>query len=158
MEENESFQLLLGQATLSGEFSKENILKQYPDSPKEDVPPIGSNLAEELEATAQKVQQQKKFEAEIKYLKDQNKALSLYISNIIERLLDNKLEGILDKSMGAEKELPPIPDTAPEAAPTLQPLSRTRSVTGRRMPIRTSMPPPVLPATTSEGEREDEEP
>src|SRR4051794_32887871 len=72
-EENESFQLLLGQATMNGDI-RNGFLGQYTDdsvasSPsKETAPSLGSTLAEEMESASQKEGQDeyKKLEAENK--------------------------------------------------------------------------------------------
>ena len=126
----------------------------------------GPSLADELsdvadEETAQEqAEKQEKMEAEIKQLKDQNKALTCYISTIIERLLQHKdFEKILDKtpSLGsiqasqakeaalAEKALPPPPPA--EDKPPVNVLNRTRSMAARvpRLPI--NKPVPAIPAT-----------
>ncbi|KAK5115560.1 hypothetical protein LTR62_001219 [Meristemomyces frigidus] len=129
MEENESFQLLLTEKTMSGDFLHPGAeVSSRPPSRNPDAGPATS-LAEELGSEADSLEgdgamseQTRKLGSEVKKLEDQNKALTLYINNIISRLLLSGNEGILDKTSdipgrpaakGAfarqEKELPPPP-------------------------------------------------
>lgn len=132
MEDNESFQLLLSEKTLNGDFSKTELM--------EGRGRLGS-LAEELESAEGESDNYRRLELEAKSLKDQNKALTLYIENIIGRLLQHKeFENILDKtpdlmsgaprhtSMHFDKELPPPPPKDDDAPPSM--LQRARSVVG----------------------------
>lgn len=112
MEEIESYQLLISTATLNGDFSRTDIMTNaFSDEPRggkeiengedsEKDRPIGSSLADELEhVEEEEAEHVRKLEAEVKSLRDQNKALTLYINNIIERLLNHKdFEAILDKT------------------------------------------------------------
>ena len=118
MEDNESFQLLLSEKTLNGDFSKTEAMQHSTG--------LGS-LAEELgtediESAEGKSEDCRRLEAEVKSLRDQNKALALYIENIIGRLLSHKeFENILDKTpdlmsgkpsvnqINTNKDLPPPP-------------------------------------------------
>ena len=136
MEDNESFQLLLSEKTLNGDFSKTEAMQQSSG--------IGS-LAEELgsdetESNDDKSDDYRRLETEVKSLKDQNKALAKYIETIIGRLLSHKeFENILDKTpdlmsgaprpqtANTDKELPPPPPAKDnEPAPTF--LQRATSV------------------------------
>lgn len=106
---------------------------------------LGLNLAEELgeageaadEEEESSAQQIKKLESELKSLKEQNKAMSLYISGIIERILQhNDAEKILDKTAplggstsAPERPLPPVP--VEERTGILQ---RTKSLAQRKPP------------------------
>ncbi|EWC46493.1 hypothetical protein DRE_04216 [Drechslerella stenobrocha 248] len=144
-EENESFQLLLGHATVSGDI-RNGFLGHYADysassSPSKDTPSLGSTLAEEMESANQRedLDDYKKLEGENKSLKDENKAMALYINTMIERLLNSNQEGILDRTPAQDKALPPVPMDE-----TIQPvgLGRSRSMLAKRPPIRASMPPP----------------
>lgn len=120
-EDNESFQLLLSEKTLNGEFSKTDAMQSSTG--------LGS-LAEELgsedlESNEEKPEGTRKLELEIKSLKDQNKALAVYIENIIGRLLQHKdFDTIFDKNpdlmsgaprpqtasaANTDKDLPPPP-------------------------------------------------
>ncbi|KAL8999770.1 MAG: hypothetical protein Q9169_001443 [Polycauliona sp. 2 TL-2023] len=138
MEENESFQLLLSEKTLNGDFTKTEVMQ--PSNA------LGS-LAEELESAEGESENYRRLESEAKALRDQNKALTLYIENIIGRLLSHKeFENVLEKSpdlmssitrpgtSNKDKELPPPPPPKEEEpAPSL--LQRARSVVnGPRRP------------------------
>jgi hypothetical protein len=105
LEENESFQMLLSEKTLKGDFAPE---------PQDST---GLNtLAEELESFGDDPEAQseayKRLEAENKQLKESGKALTLYIDKIIGRILQH--EGfehiIVDKD---HKETPPPPPAKP---------------------------------------------
>ncbi|QIW98863.1 hypothetical protein AMS68_004381 [Peltaster fructicola] len=147
MEENESFQLLLSEKTLNGDFANGELFR--PSSKAGSSPPASrqhGTLADELEATGEHdtSDDQRKLQAEANALKDQNKALTLYINNIVSRLLQHdQFEHILDKtpdlfsgkppvvaaSGNMDKELPPPP---PEKDEPQGFLSRARSVLGAR--------------------------
>ena len=136
MEDNESYQLLLSEKTLNGDFTKADVM----NGPGPDVQDssIGS-LADELESAGagEEGEPRRKLESEIKNLKDQNKALALYIERIIGRLLQHEgFEDILDKnSSGApaakavnkDKDLPAPPSEIPSTAGQSF-LERARSV------------------------------
>ncbi|KAK4548809.1 hypothetical protein LTR36_008582 [Oleoguttula mirabilis] len=109
MEENESFQLLLSEKTLNGDFSHSDLLR--PHSIAGSRPPSrhpneggGTSLADELASQADSLEgisdeQVKRLQSEVNSAKDQNKALTLYINNIISRLLQHEqFEQILDKT------------------------------------------------------------
>jgi hypothetical protein len=180
MEDNESFQLLLGEKTLNGDFAKGDFMQMHhshgsrPNSSSgltddRNSSGLGSSLADELEsATEGESENYRRLEAEAKSLKDQNKALTLYINNMIGRLLQHKdFEAILDKTpnllsgsnaangrsgANTDKELPP-PPPKPEAGQSI--LQRAKSVaigTGRVRPRPLShMPPPTAtPSVTDD--------
>lgn len=156
MEDNESFQLLLREKTLNGDFSKTEAMQQSSG--------LGS-LAEELgsdeiEATDEKSEDYRRLETEVKSLKDQNKALAKYIETIIGRLLSHKeFENILDKTpdlmsgaprpqtANTDKELPPPPAKDDEPAPSF--LQRATSVIAgtakRPRPVSQVGPSPAPP-------------
>ena len=158
-EDNESFQLLLSEKTLNGDFSKTETMQQSSG--------LGS-LAEELgsedtELAEGKTDDNRQLEVEIKSLKDQNKALALYIESIIGRLLQHKeFENVLEKApdlmsgaprppvANTDKDLPPPPPPKDEEQPTGF-LQRARSVVSgqarRPRPLSQMVaptPPPVL--------------
>lgn len=125
MEDNESFQLLLSEKTLQGDFSKMDLMNNHEPTQAPRLNRVGS-LADELDLDGEEEEEHaepanvdqeayKKLEVELKTQKDQNKALTLYIERIIGRLLQHDgLEHILDKedagpSAGTDKELPPPP-------------------------------------------------
>lgn len=157
MEDNESFQLLLSEKTLSGDFSKTDFMHTRGK--------LGS-LAEELESAEGESENYRRLEVEAKALKDQNKALTLYIENIIGRLLQHsEFENILDKTpdlmsgaarppppSNTDKELPPPPaPPAKDEEPAPSMLQRARSVVGgggRRSRPVSLVPPPAPTAST----------
>ncbi len=162
MEDNESFQLLLSEKTLNGDFTKTDAMQQSSG--------LGS-LAEELggeeleESSEGKTDDTRRLEAEIKSLKDQNKALALYIENIIGRLLQHKeFENILDKTPNLmsgikptaadmNKELPPPPPPKDEEQPVGF-LQRARSVVAgpAKRPRPTSQIQPIPPPLATPNE------
>jgi len=164
MEDNESFQLLLSEKTLNGDFSKADFM---PGSNNAKSSGSGS-LADELESATQgESESYRRLESEIKSLKDQNKALTLYIESIISRLLQHKdFESLLDKTpdlmagpklpADTEKDLPPPPSKDGETAPSI--IQRARSVVAG--PTRpkpkprpfSQMPPPVAATSTTPNE------
>lgn len=173
MEDNESFQLLLGEKTLNGDFTKTECMQE----PTAYNGPSGlESLAEELESASEGGSDNyRRLEAESRSLKDQNKALTLYIESILSRLLQHKdFETLLEKTpdlmsgppkpspayrsttADTDKELPPPPSEKDgEALPSL--LQRARSVVaGPSRPNVRSKPanpmPPGAPqaATTTE--------
>jgi len=84
VEENDSFQMLLGEKTIKGDF--------FNDSHLDTGGP--SSLAEELESIGENdevsVEQYRKVEADLKNIKEEKKALTLYIDKIIGRLLQHE--------------------------------------------------------------------
>jgi hypothetical protein len=133
LEDNESYQLLLSEKTLKGDFMNDS-------GPS--ATGLGS-LADELESAQKNSEGEseayRKLEAEVKSLRDGNKALTLYIDRIIGRLLQHEgFEHIIHekseppevppKATTTEKALPPAP--APAAAgPSF--LQRAKSVVSR---------------------------
>ena len=162
MEETESYQLLLSEKTLKGDFSTNDMWRTH--SSLVDLSPPrnkqSSSLADELSEAAESEQgdedeRVKRLEAENASLKEENKALSLYIEKIIERILKHQggFETILSntdddepssrqlKLPNKDKDLPPPPkeNTAPQQ--TL--LQRASSVVRRQRPQ--SMMPTIQP-------------
>lgn len=132
MEDNESFQLLLAEKTMNGEFG--SFLKaastygSRPTSRERTERPRASSLADELnfdlnsvsesEAAEPDPAEHRRLLADMSALRDQNKALSLYINNIISRLLQHKeFENILDKTP-KEKPPPLTATTRPQPDPS----------------------------------------
>ncbi|ETI27963.1 hypothetical protein G647_00412 [Cladophialophora carrionii CBS 160.54] len=127
-EENESYEMLLSEKTLKGEFMRHDH--------NQDEARGMSSLAEELESTEEteddiadgQTEGYKKLDADNKSLKAEIEALRLYIDKIIGRLLSHEgFEHIIQdkddpppppaKPM-AEKALPAIPDQQAAAPPT----------------------------------------
>ncbi|KAH7261900.1 hypothetical protein BKA59DRAFT_539557 [Fusarium tricinctum] len=126
MEDNESYQLLLQERTLKGDFGQNDFSYMGSNSNQDALAALegkagGSSLADELsEATEGESvsvsDADRRIEAEVKSMKEQNKALTLYINKIIERLLQHQdFESILDTSSDLKslpdtnKDLPPAP-------------------------------------------------
>ncbi|KAF8422706.1 hypothetical protein EV426DRAFT_163669 [Tirmania nivea] len=182
MEEIESYQLLISTATLNGDFSRTDIMTNaFSDYPQEEqekeiehdnerrrkdisrrnsVGPMSSSLADELEDVEEEddsaeAEAQRKLEADVKSLKDQNKALTLYINNIIERLLNHKdFEAILDKtpSLGSiqtrQKEATSAPPPPPASEKPSKFFSLARNV--MKTPVTVNKPVPAIPAPEQE--------
>ncbi|KAI5297331.1 hypothetical protein KEM56_004896 [Ascosphaera pollenicola] len=125
LEDNESYQLLLSERALKGHFNGDFAYEQASKrlSGNQDFSNLGS-LADELESVengAVDMEMHRKVETENRNLKDQNKALTLYIEKIIGRLLQHDgYESILAKNedetgdpgakhADTDKELPPSP-------------------------------------------------
>lgn len=138
MEDNESFQLLLGEKTLNGDLSRGEFLR--PSSPQEERAPSRNgpmtSLADELDsAEGAEGEIIRKLEAEINNLKGENKALTLYINKIIGRLLTHQgFESVLGDDHAApaanvNKDLPAPPKENEQPQGFLQ---RAKSVVGGR--------------------------
>ncbi|ORY65407.1 uncharacterized protein BCR38DRAFT_484832 [Pseudomassariella vexata] len=173
MEDNESYQLLLQEKTLHGDFGKGdfsymgvsanqdalNALEGRPSSGDEEADAavaVGASLADELgddtadESAISHVDDsdhQRRLEGELRALKDQNKALTLYINKIIERLLQHQeFEHILDQSSdfkpgaNVNKDLPPPP--ADKQAPGATLLQRAKSIATGANPPPAGRPKP----------------
>lgn len=154
MEDNESFQLLLGEKTLNGDLSRGDFLRE--SSHGGDLSPIrngpSASLADELESAEEAdVEAVRKLEGELNVLRGENKALTLYINKIIGRLLTKKgFESVLgndadgDAAPDTNKDLPPPPQESDQPQGFLQ---RAKSVAmgGNRKPRPLSMmgPPPT---------------
>ncbi|KAJ4333012.1 hypothetical protein N0V95_009525 [Ascochyta clinopodiicola] len=163
MEDNESFQLLLGEKTLNGDLSRGDFLRE--SSHTEDRAPSrngpSTSLADELESAeeAPDVELVRKLEAEVNSMKDQNKALTLYINKIIGRLLtyqgfESVLGNDLDDSAkpNTNKDLPPPPPEKESEAPAGF-LQRAKSVVGagpRKQRPTSIMGPPTSAAAVHE--------
>ncbi|KAK5992362.1 hypothetical protein PT974_05766 [Cladobotryum mycophilum] len=123
MEETEGYQLLLQERTLKGDFGQGdfgymgNSVNHDALNALEGKP--GSSLADELsdaDAAQAEGEQIRRLETEVKSLKEQKNALTLYINKIIERLLQHQdFETILDQSgdmkpllPDKDKDLPPL--------------------------------------------------
>jgi hypothetical protein len=165
MEDNESFQLLLGEKTLNGDLSRGDFLRESSHAGDRSPLPRGpsASLADELESAEEAdVETVRRLEAELAQLRGENKALTLYINKIIGRLLTYKgFESVLgndldgdNSALDTNKELPPPPPESDQPQGFLQ---RAKSVAmgGNRKPRPLSMmgPPPV--ATQGQSVNED---
>jgi hypothetical protein len=154
MEDNESYQLLLSEKTLTGDFAKSEFMGSASNADalnalegRTSAPSLADELSEAAEGESDNY---RRLEAELKSAKDQNKALTLYINKIIERLLQHQdFEAILDQSsdfkpvVNTDKELPPPPP--PKEASGASILQRAKSVAmgaGRKPRPQSQMPAP----------------
>jgi hypothetical protein len=151
LEDNESFQLLLSEKTLKGDFLQETR--------PQTAAAIGT-LADELESAGddgegESSKTYKKLEAELKSSRDSNKALTLYIDKIIGKLLQHEgFEHIIHEkdeppelpAKPTDKALPPPPPG--EQAPSF--LQRARSVVSGRAgrPLPKTRPLSYMPPAT----------
>ena len=156
-DENESYQVLLSEKTLKGDFMTDSA------GPADGG--LGS-LADELESAHEvsegESEAYRKLESEVKSLRESNKALTLYIDTIIGRLLQHEgFEHIIhdkgappdvpQKPRYAEKELPPAP--TPTATPTpivTSFLQRAKSVVSRPAPPKSRPQSMAQPPTQHE--------
>ncbi|POR34689.1 Uncharacterized protein TPAR_05119 [Tolypocladium paradoxum] len=160
MEDNESYQLLLQEKTLKGDFGQSDFSYMGANSNQDALNALegnagGSSLADELsDAAAAEGDTDRRLEAELKSMKEQNKALTLYINKIIERLLQHQdFESILDQSgdmkppADTNKDLPAPPgEKQPANGPSL--LQRAKSIAVG--PTKTKQRPvSVMPSTNS---------
>ncbi|KAI1641398.1 hypothetical protein F4809DRAFT_654854 [Biscogniauxia mediterranea] len=167
MEDNESYQLLLQEKTLHGDFGKgdfgymgvsanQDALNALEGRSSARTSTVGApdtpatSLADELgsvggDETPDTVDESsRRMETELRALKDQNKALTLYINKIIERLLQHQeFEHILDQSSepkangnsaNVHKDLPPPPPPSDSAGSFLQRAAKTMSIGGNPPP------------------------
>lgn len=169
MEDNESYQLLLSERTLNGDFTKGDFMREANPEPEPKDNGLGS-LADELESVdvRSETETTRKLESEIRSVKDQNKALTLYIERIISRVLQYEgFEAVLDKNENdtpstakpkpSEKDLPPTPPEKDDAAGQTF-LQRARSVVSgqntrphpKPRPASVMPPPTSIPPTTNE--------
>ncbi|CAO3589753.1 unnamed protein product [Absidia cylindrospora] len=123
MEENESYQILLHEKTISGDFISDSIMQFEHDDyvtenrhPKSSGP-HGLNLADELAMASsaqtdaskkQGLSTEEDLVGEIKALQDANRALQLYMNKILMRIVENKhLENILSIDEPSKGTKPP---------------------------------------------------
>ncbi|KAG6306076.1 hypothetical protein E4U45_007827 [Claviceps purpurea] len=126
MEDNESYQLLLQEKTLKGDFGQSDFSYMSTGANQDALNALegktaGSSLADELSSAteAEGGENYRRLEGDLKSMREQNKALTLYINKIIERLLQHQdFESILDQSgevktgqVNTNKELPAAPGT-----------------------------------------------
>ncbi|TVY32224.1 hypothetical protein LOCC1_G008047 [Lachnellula occidentalis] len=161
MEDNESYQLLLSEKTLTGDFTKSDFMGSAANHDALSAlegRSAATSLADELsEADDGGSDNYRRLEGELKSAKDQNKALTLYINRIIERLLQHQdFEAILDQSSdfkpgppNTEKALPAPPPAEQASGASI--LQRAKSVAmGTRRPrpqSQSAMPPPSTAAS-----------
>ncbi|VUC28571.1 unnamed protein product [Clonostachys rosea] len=178
MEDNESYQLLLQEKTLKGDFGQSDFTYMGTNSNQDALNALegktgGSSLADELSNSEgaetdgegdrrRESEIGRRFESELKSMREQNKALTLYINKIIERLLQHQdFESILDTSTDMKppadtnKDLPPAPDSKLANGQSL--LQRAKSMAvgpgkPRQRPLSV-MPLPVNYSTSANPDR-----
>jgi hypothetical protein len=157
MEDNESYQLLLSEKTLTGDFAK----SEFMGSASHNADALSAlegrtaapSLADELsDATEGESDNYRRLEAELKSEKAQNKALTLYINKIIERLLQHQdFEAILDQSsdfrpgVNMDKDLPPPPPKEQTSGTSILQRAKSVAMSATRRP----RPQSQMPATHS---------
>lgn len=153
LEDNESYQLLLQDKTLKGDFGymSSNANQDALDALEGKS---SSCLADELStATASEGEpdRDRRLEAELKSVKEQNKALTMYINKIIGRLLEfQEFESVLSQSgelrppIDVNKDLPSPPDGK---QPTL--MQRARSLAAGVPAVKPAKPRPMSYMPTS---------
>ncbi|KAI8950732.1 hypothetical protein F4801DRAFT_548188 [Xylaria longipes] len=174
MEDNESYQLLLQEKTLHGDFGKGDFnymgvsanqdalnALEGRNSTGSALTPLGTSLADELGSIADESEMgedpTRRLEAELRAMKDQNKALTLYINKIIERLLQHQeFEHILDQSSepkssaNVHKDLPPPPPASEMPGVGVSLLQRAKSIaTGTNATRPRPRPMTMMPAQNS---------
>lgn len=163
MEDNESFQLLLQEKTLNGDFSKDHF--EYMGGATSNADALnalegrspGASLADELSEINDAEGENdhiRRVEGELKSAKDQNKALTLYINKIIERLLQHQdFEAVLDSDFktgdskgpaNKDKDLPPPPPREQASGASI--LQRVKTVA---MATRKQRPQSFMPMSSS---------
>jgi hypothetical protein len=163
MEDNESFQLLLGEKTLNGDLSRGDFLRE--SSHVEDSAPShngpSASLADELESVGEaEVEVVRKLEAEVAGLRGENKALTLYINKIIGRLLTHQgFESVLGNdgdgdelsAPNTNKELPLPPLQESEEPQGFLQRAKSVAMGGARKPrpMSVAAPLPAVPIQQS---------
>ncbi|KAK3813553.1 MAG: hypothetical protein JOS17DRAFT_761654 [Linnemannia elongata] len=156
MEENESYQMLLHEKSMNGEFMQTSIMKNTGYNGDPSATPLAThsngsiNLADELGKAFDRsplLNSEKSIEEEIKQLRESNTALGLYISRILSRIMENPhLQAVLAADYSPRRasipESPPAllsqvnksssslnntGHTAPETDPPAKPEGRARS-------------------------------
>ncbi|OJD19689.1 hypothetical protein ACJ73_08624 [Blastomyces percursus] len=163
MEDNESYQLLLSEKTLNGDFSKGDFMHENTQENQQASSGLGS-LADELESVGEAgdTDSRRRLETELKSLKDQNKALSLYIERIIGRLLqaegfeyildknDTNPSNLVHKTANTDKDLPPPPPPSDKVEGTgTSFLQRAKSVVSGQATRPKPKPRPISNLTQS---------
>jgi hypothetical protein len=161
MEDNESYQLLLSQKTLTGDFQHSDFMGSASNADALSAlegRPMGNSLADELAETENEDgevnSKQRRLEADLKAARAENKALTLYINKIIERLLQHQdFEAILDQSSdfkpgasaNVHKDLPPPPPAEQASGASILQRAKSVAMGGSRRP----RPQSYMPAANS---------
>lgn len=133
VEENDSFQMLLSEKTLKGDFMHD----AHSDSGGV------SSLADELETIGENdevsVEQYRKVEADLKNIKEEKKALTLYIDKIIGRLLQHEGFEHIITGKDADEDAP-APPPKPTAKDKPLPLAPAAAISGAVSPAAPETP------------------
>jgi len=165
MEDNESFQLLLGEKTLNGDLSRGDFLRDSSHAEEGAASTTGpkASLADELESVGEaEVEKVRRLEAEIANMRGENKALTLYINKIIGRLLTHQgFESVLGNDLDSDqaggpdknKELPPPPPQESDQPQGFLQRAKSVAMGGNRTkprPLSMMGPPPVPQSSVNE--------
>jgi len=123
-EENESYQILLQEKTLSGELMQYPILQAFDKVTDSDLSVNESTISEQSKdatlcdelsnvqnlSVFDKDPKIVKYENEIKKVKEENKALIVFVRNVIQKMMsDPHLEEVEDSSRVGHRPIPPKP-------------------------------------------------
>ncbi|KAH8121443.1 hypothetical protein ACSS6W_004584 [Trichoderma asperelloides] len=162
MEDNESYQLLLQEKTLKGDFGQSDFSYMNPSVNHEALDALegktaGNSLADELDDATQSEPDtgvdHRRLESELKALREKNKALSLYINKIIERLLQHQdFETILDQSADMK---PPLPEKDKDLPPPPPPAEKSeksekseKRLSSGQFPLQRTRTAPIMAGRT----------
>lgn len=161
MEDNESYQLLLSEKTLTGDFAKSDFMGSASHNADAlsalEGRTAAPSLADELSDAADgESENYRRLEIELKKSQGENKALTLYINKIIERLLQYKdFEAVLDQgsdfrpgSANVDKELPPPPPKEQASGASILQRAKSVAMSATRRPRPQSQMPATYSALT----------
>ena len=166
MEDNESYQLLLSEKTLTGDFAKSDFMGSASHNADAlsalEGRTAAPSLADELSDVAEgESENYRRLEVELKKSQGENKALTLYINKIIERLLQYKdFEAVLGPdaldqgsdfrpgSANVDKELPPPPPKEQASGASILQRAKSVAMSATRRPRPQSQMPATYSALT----------
>ncbi|CAD6499839.1 BgTH12-03945 [Blumeria graminis f. sp. triticale] len=160
MEDNESYQLHLSEKNMGVDAVKDELTSTVTHNLDALSALEGraapSNLTEDLSGSREG--ENRRLEAELKSSQDQNKALTLYVNKIIERLVQHPdFETIIDQTSEfrpgltfLSKDLPPIPRET-NGASILQRAKTVAMGGSRRQRPQSFMPPSTQSLVTDQG-------
>ncbi|KAI8145425.1 hypothetical protein BJV82DRAFT_603615 [Fennellomyces sp. T-0311] len=107
MEDNESYQILLHEKTMAGEFPKKSDLAAAATKPQTASLAAELNKVQGGDCSCQQTATVKKLSDEIRVLQESNKALSLYMNKILMKIVDNQeLVDVLNIDEDDEQSIP----------------------------------------------------
>lgn len=159
MEDNESYQLLLSEKTLTGDFAKSEFMGSAVHNAdalsalegRTAAPSLADELSDAGEGESDNF---RRLEAELKSARADNKALTLYINKIIERLLQHQeFESILDSDFrpgaaNVDKDLPPPPPKEQATGASILQRAKSVAMSATRRPRPQSQMPAAHSALT----------